>query len=148
MQKFVSANPAVNDTLEAARRNVRRLNAIGQQTFGMVAFVEGGGGILEETDFASNGVGQGDAPAYLGIRMRVGKPATEEQVIPQFGEYQLSAAVTRLFATTVDGREEMARLMAEFAPGISSAEVSRQIMALPGVGTATDAAIAEFWAKA
>lgn len=140
-QKFVAPNAANNRTLAEAYQAVKKLNLIGQSTFGIVAI--GGTDVVEEADFSINGINP-DLPANLEIRCKVGKPASEEQMQPEWGEYQNVDKILDIVAKA-NAEDAINQLLAMLIPGITSEQQLQRKMSIPGVSAGYSAALTAAW---
>ena len=148
-QKYVAQGGATrNRTVLEAAGAVRKLQAIGIQTFGIVAMAAGGMEIVEQADFEQVGIDPNE-PANLFIRCKQGAPASDEQAVPEYGEYRNVDAVLDQIATLDhDPETAIARFLAELEPGITQDQVHQRLLALPGVRAAFSEAVKAGWAVA
>lgn len=148
-QKYVAPGGASqNRTVLEAAGAVRKLQAIGIQTFGIVAIAAGGQEIVEQADFEHVGIDPNE-PANLFIRCKQGAPASDDQAVPEFGEYRRVDSVLDQLAL-LDHETEMAigRFLSEFDPGITPEQVYQRLLKLPGVQAAFNEAVRAGWSVA
>lgn len=148
-QKYVAPGGATsNRTVLEAAGAVRKLLAIGIQTFGIVAIAAGGNEIVEQADFEHVGIDPNE-PANLFIRCKQGAPASDDQAIPEFGEYRnVDAVLDQIAKLDHDPETAIARFLAEFDPGITPEQVHQRLLQLPGVRAAFSEAVKAGWAMA
>ncbi len=131
-------------TIDEARCAVKKLNAIGEMTYGIFANPTGTHDYLSEEDMALNGITEGN----LLIRMKVPVANPTSEDVPAHGEYQSVDSVLDLIARASSPDEAASQLVKMLNPGISDSATTSRLMAMPGVQSAYSAAVAMAWEAA
>lgn len=133
--------PGNTRTLEEAQYAVRKLTAIGQQTFGIFLNSPGSQAYVPADEA---GVTEGD---WL-IRRKVGKASDDDNFIAQSGEYESADKVLDLIEKAPNPQEAISQLLAMFNPGMTPEAVNSRIMAMSGVQDRFNKAVRLAWEAA
>lgn len=150
-EKYVAPGGGKNNrTLAEGQKAAALLNALGIQTFGIVALAAGGGERVEAFDFEPNGIDP-TLPANLAIRTSFGNgpdgDGQEENSIADSGDFRSVDAVLDWRAAAQYPDEAARRLLSEVKPGLTYQEQTNALMNLPGVAKAFGSAVAAALSK-
>ena len=133
--------PGNTRTLDEAKYAVRKLPAIGQQTFGIFLNTPGSQAYVPADEA---GVEEGDWQ----IRHKIGKASDDDNAVGQHGEYESADKVLDTIEKAAGPQEAIAQLLAMFNPGMTPEATTARIMSMSGVRDRFNKAVRLAWEAA